>query len=117
MVPGEARQDWAPAVGWASHVGVTMHAPTQHAARDRHGLVPPPGAPAPRTSAGGARCGAGLLYSYVDLALLRPDEATPRIRHEFRGGRMKRRAWILFFDDEYADGWVGIWDDTPPPPV
>ena len=25
-------------------------------------------------------------------------------------------SWLLFFDDDLTDEWLGVWPQTPPPP-
>ncbi len=58
----------------------------------------------------------GLRYSYVDLAVTDLDRAIEALRQALQAGRVPRRTWLLFFDTEREDEWVGIWDDSPPPP-
>ena len=60
--------------------------------------------------------GTGLRYSYVDLALTDPEKGIRQVVDVLRKGNMVKRSWILFFDDIYSAEWVGIWDDSPPPP-
>lgn len=60
--------------------------------------------------------GLGLRYDYIDLALTDVAAALPLIRGVLRRAEVSKRSWILFFDSEWRDEWVGIWDDTPPPP-
>jgi hypothetical protein len=60
--------------------------------------------------------GTGRRYSYVDLALLDVEKSIPVIRETLRRGRVPNRSWLLFYDDTLRSEWVGIWDDTPPPP-
>jgi hypothetical protein len=60
--------------------------------------------------------GTGLRYSYFDLALADVDRALPAIRRVLRGGRVPKRSWLLFFDSDLAQEWVGVWEDTPEPP-
>jgi hypothetical protein len=60
--------------------------------------------------------GTGLVYSYVELALTDVDEALRRIRQRLRAGRMPQRTWVLFHDSDLCGEWVGIHDQTPPPP-
>ena len=61
--------------------------------------------------------GTGRRYSYVDLALTDVDASLPILKRVLRGGDIPNRTWLLFFDDDLSDEWVGIWDDTPPPPT
>lgn len=60
--------------------------------------------------------GTGYRYWYVDLALRDVDAAIGLIREVLRGGNVSNRAWLLFFDADLCDEWVGIYDDTPAPP-
>jgi hypothetical protein len=70
-----------------------------------------------REKLGGVVGGAyGLRYSYVDVALNDLAGGVAKIQHVLQAGAISRRSWILFFDPELADEWVGIYDDTPPPP-
>jgi hypothetical protein len=60
--------------------------------------------------------GAGLRYSYIDLALTDVPAAGNLIREVLRARGAPRRSWLLFYDCEWRREWVGIWDETPPPP-
>lgn len=60
--------------------------------------------------------GTGLRYSYVDLALTDVDKGVDVVRQLLRKGKVPKRTWILFFDAEWADEWVNIWEDGDPPP-
>jgi hypothetical protein len=61
--------------------------------------------------------GTGLWYSYVDLALTDVDRGVEVVRRVLREGNVPRRSWILFFDDEWSREWVGVYDDSPVPPL
>jgi hypothetical protein len=61
--------------------------------------------------------GTGTRYLYVDLALTEVDAAIPLLRRVLRAADFPKRTWLLFFDGELAGEWVGMWDDTPPPPT
>jgi len=61
--------------------------------------------------------GTGMVHSYSDLALVDLPRGIQAIRKRLRAGKLPKRSWIQFFDDEYATEWVGIYDDTPPPPL
>lgn len=61
--------------------------------------------------------GAGKRYSYSLLALLDVPRAANCLRETLRKGRVVKRSWIQFYDFEWRDEWIGIWDDTPPPPA
>ncbi len=60
--------------------------------------------------------GTGRIYSYVELALLDPKRALPKIRKVLRDGGLPLRSWILFHDPTLADEWLGIHPKTKPPP-
>jgi hypothetical protein len=61
--------------------------------------------------------GTGRWYSYVDLALTDVDRGCEIVKAVLRAGNVPRRSWILFFDDEWAHEWIGIYDDSPAPPM
>lgn len=61
--------------------------------------------------------GTGLRYSYIDLALTNLPKAAGVIRDVLQAGKLPHRTWIQFFDAELAAEWVGVYDDTPPPPL
>lgn len=75
--------------------------------------------PALRTADVGCIVGAGtgLRYSYIDLALTDVDRAAEVVKNVLRGGNIGKRGWILFFDTDREAEWIGIWDDSPPPPM
>ena len=62
--------------------------------------------------------GTGLRYSYVDLALRLEgiDRSIVALRTLAREGKIPKRSWLLFFDAQWQDEWIGIYDETPPPP-
>jgi hypothetical protein len=60
--------------------------------------------------------GTGIRHSYVDLALTDVERGVAATRAALRKGGLPKRSWILFFDDALAAEWIGIHDDTPPPP-
>jgi hypothetical protein len=39
------------------------------------------------------------------------------IRERLQRGRIATRSWLQFYDDALAAEWVGMWPETPPPPV
>jgi hypothetical protein len=61
--------------------------------------------------------GTGVRYGYVDVALMDVGRAIPVLRDLLRRRRVHPRSWLLFFDPELAEEWVGVYDDTPPPPA
>lgn len=60
--------------------------------------------------------GTGLRYSYVDFAVTDTQIACGIIRKVLRAGKIPKRAWILFFDSDKSEQWIGVWEDTPAPP-
>jgi len=61
--------------------------------------------------------GTGLAYSYIDLALTDVRRAAELIRGILQPARIPRRTWLQFFDDTLAHEWIGIYPDSPPPPI
>ena len=61
--------------------------------------------------------GSGLRYSYIDLALTDVNRAVPIIRQVLAQGRAPLRSWLLFLDDDLAHEWVGVYPQTPEPPL
>jgi len=61
--------------------------------------------------------GTGLRYSYIDLALTDVDKGIQAVRRRLQTGNVPKRSWIQFFDSELAAEWVGVYDDSPPPPM
>jgi hypothetical protein len=60
--------------------------------------------------------GTGRRYSYIDLALTEIRPAFRIIQTLLQDGRLPLRTWLLFFDAEWTREWLGLFDDTPPPP-
>jgi hypothetical protein len=61
--------------------------------------------------------GTGLRYTYVDLALLDMEGAMRRLRKLLQHAGVSRRAWLHFFDSSLGAEWIGMWPDSPPPPM
>lgn len=61
--------------------------------------------------------GAGLKYSYIELALTNFADGIAAIRTAMQEGKVPKRSWILFHDADLIDEWVGIYDDSPAPPA
>lgn len=61
--------------------------------------------------------GTGLRYTYIDLALLDVEGALRRLRKLLQHAGVSRRAWVQFFDSSLGAEWVGMWPDSPPPPM
>lgn len=59
--------------------------------------------------------GTGLRYLYVDLAVI-AYEGVRIVKNTLAEGKVPKRSWILFFDSTFENEWVGVYDDTPPPP-
>jgi hypothetical protein len=92
---------------------------------------PPSGAPQPMPElegelnrellAANAGCclggGAGVRYSYIDLALTDVKHAAPILRKSLAAHSAPQRSWLLFHDDDLVGEWIGIYGNTPPPPV
>lgn len=61
--------------------------------------------------------GLGLRYAYVVMALAPDPAALSVVRDVARAAGVGLRSWTLFCDTDLADEWLGIWPDTPPPPL
>lgn len=61
--------------------------------------------------------GLGVRYVYVDVALENVTRGVELVRDVLRRLRVHPRSWILFCDATLSREWVGVWDDTPPPPM
>jgi hypothetical protein len=51
------------------------------------------------------------------LALLDVEGALRRLRKLLQHAGVSRRAWVQFFDSSLGAEWVGMWPDSPPPPM
>jgi hypothetical protein len=60
--------------------------------------------------------GTGLRYSYVDFAVTDFSMASGIIRKVLCAGKISKRSWMLFFDSDKAEQWIGVWEDSPAPP-
>ena len=60
--------------------------------------------------------GLGLRYLYVDVALAPGRKSVDLVCEIARAASVAKRSWLLFFDTDLADEWVGVWPETPPPP-
>ncbi|MBC8355918.1 MAG: hypothetical protein H8E66_28410 [Planctomycetes bacterium] len=61
--------------------------------------------------------GTGQRYSYIDLALIDLERGVDTVRARLQQGNAPKRTWIQFFDADLVGEWIGIYDDTPPPPM
>jgi hypothetical protein len=68
-------------------------------------------------SGGGCVVGGGIgaKYLYFDLALTDPRQTVPHLRRTLLEHKPPQRCWLLFYDDELAEEWVGIHPDAPEP--
>jgi hypothetical protein len=60
--------------------------------------------------------GTGKRYTYVDLALTDVRRAVELMRPALRKGRIPARTWLMFFDDELVEEWMGIGEGGGAPP-
>jgi hypothetical protein len=60
--------------------------------------------------------GTGLRYSYVDFCLTDPPAALALVRRVLRALNVGKRSWLLFFDRDLSEEWLGVWPETPTPP-
>ena len=58
----------------------------------------------------------GLRYVYIDLALTNVQAGLQIIR-KLCHGRVSRRSWAFFCDADYIGEWIGLYSDSPPPPL
>jgi hypothetical protein len=61
--------------------------------------------------------GNGLQYTYIDIALGDLEKSVVVIKDVLQKKNITRKSWILFFDSELQAEWIGIWDDSPAPPM
>ncbi len=61
--------------------------------------------------------GTGLRYSYVEFALTNVKKGVAAIRRAMQQGNVPRRSWILFHDADLDAEWIGVYDDSPTPPM
>lgn len=58
----------------------------------------------------------GLRYVYIDLALLNVQTGLSTVRQVLKG-RVSKRSWVFFGDADYCGEWLGVYPDSPPPPM
>lgn len=61
--------------------------------------------------------GQGLRYCYVEFATTNMLRAVDVIREALQSGKVPKRSWILFHDSSHAAEWIGIYSDSPEPPM
>lgn len=61
--------------------------------------------------------GLGVRYSYVNLGLLQLTRALDQVRRVARAHPVPNQAWILFCETSWAESWIGVWTNPPPPPA
>lgn len=60
--------------------------------------------------------GLGVRYVYIDVVLESVEHGVSVMRAALQRLDVQPRSWVLFCDSSLAHEWVGVWDDTPPPP-
>lgn len=67
----------------------------------------------------GCRIGSaiGIKYYYIDLALTDVERSIEIIKEILRKENVPTKSWILFFDTDLMNEWIGVWGETPPPPI
>jgi hypothetical protein len=66
----------------------------------------------------GARVGEGAglpQTAYIDLMLTDPDKAADELRVVAKQLDLPKSSWLRFYDTDWRQEWVGMYDDTPPP--
>jgi hypothetical protein len=61
--------------------------------------------------------GTGLRYSYLDLACIDVVKSAQIIKQTLQKINVSKRSWIQFYDSDLSTEWIGIWPDSPPPPM
>ncbi|PHS00454.1 MAG: hypothetical protein COA78_24015 [Blastopirellula sp.] len=61
--------------------------------------------------------GTGVKYSYVDLALTDIGEGAAIVKQVLQQGNIHKRSWIQFYDTDLQARWIGVYDDSPTPPL
>jgi hypothetical protein len=61
--------------------------------------------------------GTGTTYSYVEVALMDPDQAWQALHTYMEPHDLPRRTWLLYHDSDLRALWHGWTDETPPPPM
>jgi hypothetical protein len=61
--------------------------------------------------------GTGISYSYIDLALTDLERGVECARQVLQKLKVPKRSWIQFFDADLAAEWVGVYPETPAPPM
>lgn len=61
--------------------------------------------------------GTGIMYSYIELALVDVRKSVPIIRSVLDREGLAQGSWLLFHDAVLKDEWIGGNDQTPRPPL
>ena len=61
--------------------------------------------------------GAGIRYGYIDVALVDVDHGVSIIRQNLRDANVHERSWVQFYDTDYEARWIGVWEESPQPPM
>lgn len=59
--------------------------------------------------------GVGSEAAYIDMIISDLSEAAEILREHAKKAEMPETSWLLFYDTYWADEWVGMFKDTPPP--
>lgn len=60
--------------------------------------------------------GEGRRYHYIDLAMNDVAKVVEALRDAMHPANPPLRTWLLFHDAEWADEWVGLYEESPSPP-
>jgi hypothetical protein len=52
---------------------------------------------------------------YIDVMLADPDKAVPILQRLVSSNSLPHAAWLKFYDADWRQEWVGMYNDTPPP--
>lgn len=61
--------------------------------------------------------GTGLRYAYIDLALTDLERGVEKARRVLSKLNVPERSWIQFHDVDLGHEWVGVYPETPEPPL
>lgn len=61
--------------------------------------------------------GTGIRYYYTDLAVTDFERSLEVIKNTLQKGKLTKRSWILFHDADLQSEWIGVYPDSPKPPM
>ncbi len=61
--------------------------------------------------------GTGLRYAYIEVALADREQSVAELRALLQRLEVPRRSWLFFFESHLGGEWIGVYPETPPPPV